>query len=224
MAKKDRMERLFKKHEKKLWKLYFKNKTEQEEGDLFEFYRMWAEEVYSIFLNKYKAYDGYRYYKAEFLPVAYIAIVKAIRKFKLDGGASFKTYASKYIRNELSNALYPFFHGNRTLKQIKFVGDILSEADHPLYNHRYHMENYDRDIIIREVSQKLKSAIAGWGYSKKEWKIFYYRIFKFMPVKEIEKKLKLSEWKVMESLAHMRKDILDEFGEKYKELIKGKYD
>ncbi|HEC65202.1 MAG TPA: hypothetical protein ENI23_07910 [bacterium] len=84
-------------------------------------------------------------------------------------------------------------------------------------------DNVDTKSIIKDEIEKLKLAITNWGYTKKEWKIFYYRTFEFMPVKEIQIKTKLPEWKVMIVLNHIKKDILDEFGDEYKELLKGKY-
>jgi len=100
---------------------------------------------------------------------------------------------------------------------------MLSDENVIIRDLHSYTEVVERRLIIEETVERLQKAITSWGYTKKEWKIFYHRTFEFMAVKEIEKKTKLPEWKVMIVLKHIKKDILDEFGEEYKELLKGKY-
>ncbi len=221
MKENERMKKRFKKYEKHLWKNWFEKKTKDKECIIFDFYRPWAEQLYVGTLYK----SGNSSYLEEFLPTVYLALVKAIRDFKVDGGASFKTFASKYIQIELYTDWKPFFkEGRQRPGTFNFVGDILSEENAYLRDKHSYVDNIEGRQIIKETVARLKMSIAGWGYTRKEWKIFYYRIFKFMPVKEIQKRIKLPEWKVMIILNHIKKDILDEFGNEYKELVKGKYD
>jgi len=220
MAKEKRIDKLFKKEEKRLWNEWFTKKVKDSEDVLFNFYRPWAEDFYSKVV--YRS-DGMSYYE-EFLPDVYIGLVKAIRDFK-QNGAAFKTFASKCIRNEVINAWRPFFHkGKQRPGTFNFIGDILSDENFAIRDLHSYEANSEAKQIIRETASQLKAAIAGWGYTKREWKVFYYRVFRFMPIKDIRDKTKFSEWKVMITLAHIKKDILDEFGGEFKELLKGKYD
>jgi len=219
MAKERKIDKLLKKKEKRLWDQWFKKKDKGMEDILFNFYRPWAEEFYSKVVHKSESTSYYE----EFISDAYIGLVKAIRNFKLNG-ASFKTFASKCIHNEVIDARLPFFHrGKQRPGTFNFIGDILADENFLVRDLQSYTENLEGKYIIRETASKLKVAIAGWGYTKREWKVFYYRVFRFMPIKEIQSKTKFSEWKVMITLAHIKKDILDEFGEEFKELLKGKY-
>lgn len=215
-----RYEEVLKRHEKQLWKSWFKKKTGVKEHIIFDYYRPWAEQLYNQTI--YRSRD--ESYLEEFLPTVYLALVKAIRDFKRNRGAAFKTFATKYIRIELFNAWRPFFkEGRQRPGTFNFVGDILSDENVALRDLHSYTEVVERRLIIEETVKKLQKAITSWRYTKQEWKIFYHRIFEFMPIKEIEKKMKISEWKIMIVLNHIKKDILDEFGEEYKELLKGKY-
>lgn len=213
-------EEVLKRHEKQLWKSWFKKKTDIKEHIIFDYYRPWAEQLYSQTI--YRSRDDS--YLEEFLPTVYLALVKAIRDFRRNRGAAFKTFATKYIRIELFNAWRPFFkEGRQRPGTFNFVGDMLSDENVVIRDLHSYTEVAGRRLIIEETVERLQLAITSWGYTKKEWKIFYYRTFEFMPVKEIEKKTKFPEWKVMIILNHIKKDILSEFGEEYKQLIKGKY-
>ncbi len=213
-------EKVLKRHEKQLWKSWFKKKTKVKEHIIFDYYRPWAEQLYSQTI--YRSRD--ESYLEEFMPTVYLALVKAIRDFKRNRGAAFKTFATKYIRVELFNAWRPFFkEGRQRPGTFNFIGDMLSDENVGLRDLHSYTEVVERRLIIEETVEKLKKAIVNWGYTTKEWKIFYHKIFEFMSIKEIEKKTKLPEWKVMIVLNHIKKDILDEFGEEYKELVKGKY-
>jgi len=216
-----KLEKLLKKEEKKLWSKWFKSKDKEVEDQLFDFYRMWAEELYDKVLYRSTSDSYYE----EFLPNIYTGLVKSIRSFRKDGGASFKTFATSVIRNELYAAWRPFFKdGRQRPGTFNFVGDILSNENFALRDRRVYYDNSEAKEIIKETVAKLKLYVVDWGYAKKEWKVFYYRVFKFMPIKEIQERVKLSEWKIMITLSHIKKDILDEFGDEYKELLKGKYD
>jgi len=221
MTENKKMKKRFKKLEKHLWKDWFEKKTSDKEDVIFRFYRQWAEQLYVGTLHK----SSNNSYLEEFLPTVYLALVKAIRDFKIDGGASFKTFASKYIQIELYTAWKPFFkEGRQRPGTFNFVGDILSDENATIRDRHSFIDNIEGRQIIKETVKKLKASIIKWGYTRKEWKVFYYRIFKFMSVKDIQKKIKLPEWKVMIVLNHIKKDILDEYGNEYKELVKGKYD
>lgn len=216
-----KLERRIKKEEKRLWALWFKKKTPELKEEIFHFYRRWAEELYDKVLYRSTSNSYYE----EFLPNIYIGVWRSIDLFKKDGGASFKTFATTVIRNELYAAWRPFFKdGKQRPGTFNFVGDILCDENFALRDSRVYYDNSEGREIIKETVAKLKSCIVDWGYTKKEWKVFYYRIFKFMPIKEIKDRVKFTEWKVMITLSHIKKDILDEFGDEFKELLKGKYD
>ena len=213
-------EKVLKKYEKQLWKSWFEKKTKAKEHIIFDYYRPWAEQLYSQTI--YRSRDNS--YLEEFLPTVYLALVKSIRDFRRNRGAAFKTFATKYIRIELFNVWRPFFkEGRQRPGTFNFVGDLLSDENVVIRDLHSYTDNVDAKSIIKDEINKLKSVITSWGYTKKEWKIFYYRTFEFMPVKEIQTKTKLPEWKVMIVLNHIKKDLLDEFGDEYKELLKGKY-
>jgi len=207
--------------EKKLWKNYFKKRSKENEEKLFLFYRRWVEYLYSRVIQKGSWRSGSKHsvprYYEEFLPTAYLALVKAIRLFRKDGGASFQTYASKWIQNEVYNAWFPFFrHGRQGLKKFFFVGDLLDGQER--FDKSY--ETYpEMNLVIEEVKERLEIALKAWGYSDEEWKMFYYQIFKDMSLKEIAEQTDYSIQKVSMTLAHIKKDIKDEFGDEYSGLL-----
>lgn len=219
-----KLDKAFKKHERLLWKQWFKSKNEENETNIFLLYRPWAENFYRKFVYKGDSKSNDSYYE-EFIPDVYIGLLKAIRDFKTNGGATFKTFASVCIRNTVYDALYPFFHdGKQRPGTFNFVGDMLSDENISLRDSRSYNHDFDAKQIIKETVTKIKKAVVGWEYSKKEWKVFYYRFFKFMSLKDIQERVKLSEWKINLTISHIKKDVLDEFGDEFRELLKGKHD
>lgn len=208
-----------KKVEKELWKEWFSKKNKKTELALFLFYKKWVHDLYRRVIYR----SGENSYYQEFLPDAEIGLLKSIRTFKRNRNASFKTYAAKLTQNEVYRALYPFFKGGRQRPgTFNFVGDV--------YSHWFlrdvieHDDFSEEKVILKEILNKIKMKVIEWGYTRKEWKCFYYRKFRFVPILDICKKVNLSERRVNQIISFIRKDLESEFGDEYKSILKNKYD